>query len=73
MHPGAKAPRGPPVHPALEDQGDLVGAPEVEVVTDYLLEEHPSGEWAVEYLGEGELGLENRDVVAVAGPAVGRR
>jgi hypothetical protein len=54
----------------LEDQGDLIGTADVQVVTDDLLEEHPSGERAVEHLGEGELGLENGDVVAVAGPAV---
>jgi len=68
--PGAKASGCATGHAPRKDQGDLIGAPEVQVVTDHLLEEHPSGEWAVEHLGEGELGLEDRDVVAVAGPAV---
>jgi len=68
--PGAKAPGCATGHAPRKDQGDLIGATEVQVVTDHLLEEHPSGEWAVEHLGEGELGLEDRDVVAVAGPAV---
>ena len=42
--PGAKAPRGRPVDPPLEDQGDLIGTAQIEIVTDYLLEEHPSGQ-----------------------------
>jgi len=68
--PGAESPRGAPIHSPFEDQGDLIGTADVQVVTDDLLEEHPSGKWAVEHLGEGELGLENGDVVAVAGPTV---
>ena len=68
--PGAKAPGCTTGHSSRKDQGDLIWAAEVQVVTDNLLEEHPSGEWAVEHLPEGELGLEDRDVVAVAGPAV---
>lgn len=47
-----------------------VGASEVEVVADDRLEEDPPRAGPVEHLGQGELGLEDRDVVAVAGPSV---
>jgi hypothetical protein len=40
-HPGAKAPRRASADAALEDQGDLIGTSEIEVVTDHLLEEDP--------------------------------
>ena len=57
---------------AVEDQGDLVGAADVEVVADDLFEEHPSRDRFVEHLGQGELGLQDRQLVAVArGPVVG--
>ena len=45
----------------VEDQADLVGAAGVEVVADDVLEEHPSGDRAVQDLGQGELGLQDRD------------
>ena len=35
-----------------------------------LLEEHPPGQGAVEHLGQGELGLQDRDVVGVASVTV---
>src|SRR6266511_3149587 len=53
-----------------EDQADLVGAADVEVVVQYLLEEDPPGDRAVEHLGEGELGLQDRQLVAVPGRLV---
>ena len=56
---------------AVEDQAHLVGAADVEVVADDLLEEDPPRHRLVEHLGQGELGLQDRDVVAVAGGAVG--
>ena len=49
-----------------------VGASGVEVVADDVFEEHPPRNRAVQDLGQGELGLPDRDVVAVAGLAVGR-
>ena len=57
---------------AGEDQPDLVGAAQVEVVADDLLEEDPAGDRLVEHLGQGELGLQHRDLVPVAGDAVRR-
>jgi hypothetical protein len=56
---------------AVEDEADLVGAADVEVVADGLLEEDPSWDGLVEHLSEGELGLQDRDLVAVAGGVVG--
>ena len=50
----------------VEDQRDLVGAADVEVVLHDLLEEHPARHRFVEQLGQRELGLQNRQLVAVA-------
>jgi len=51
----------------------VVGASNVEVLADHLLEEHPARQRPIKHLGEGELGLQDRDVIAVAGPAIGAR
>ena len=73
--PGAETSRGT-VTPAtddaaLEDQTDLVGAPDVQVVPDHLFEEDPPRHRTVEHLGQGELSLQDRYVVPVPGGAVG--
>jgi hypothetical protein len=60
------------VDPAIEDQADLVGSAQVEVVADHLLEEDASRHRPVQHLGQGELRLQDRDVVAVAGGPVSR-
>ena len=57
----------------VEDELHMVGTAEVEVLAHDLLEEDPPLDGPVEHLGEGELGLEDRDVVADAGPAVRHR
>ncbi|MDT7697680.1 MAG: hypothetical protein QOJ30_5 [Pseudonocardiales bacterium] len=54
----------------VEDQADLVGASDVEVVPDDLLEEHPPTDGPIQYLGQGELRLQHRKVIAVAGGPV---
>ena len=59
------------MQPAVEDQADLVGAADVEVVADDLFEEHPARDRFVEHLGQRELGLQDRQVVAVAGGPIG--
>jgi hypothetical protein len=59
------------VDPPVEDEADLVGAPGVEVVADDLFEEHPPGHRAVQHLGQGELSLQHRALVAVARGSVG--
>ena len=69
-HPGAERSRcrvGPAADQlAVEDQGDLVGAADVEVVADDVFEEHPARNRLIEQLGQRELGLQNRQLVAVA-------
>ena len=74
-HPGAepsrRGARAAAHQAAVEDQADLIGAADVEVVADDLLEEDPTGHRVVEHLGQGELGLQDRQVVAVARVAIG--
>ena len=50
----------------VEDETDLIGAADVEVVADDLLEEDPTRDRCVEHLGQGELGPQDRQVVAAA-------
>ena len=52
--------------PAGEDQRDLVRAADVEIVPDDLLEEDLTGCRCVQDVGEGELGLQDGQLVAVA-------
>ncbi len=70
--PAGGGPRAGAHEAAVEDETDLVGAAEVEVVPDDLFEEDPPGDGPVEHLGEGELGVQDGEVVAVAGGSVGR-
>lgn len=69
--PSRGGPLAAAVDPPVEDQSDLVGAAEVEVVADDLFEEDPPAHGLVEHLGQGELRLQDREVVAVPGGAVG--
>ena len=55
---------------AAEDQAGLVRAADVQVVADDLLEEDPPVHRGVEGLGEGELRLQDRQLVAVPGRGV---
>ena len=75
-HAGAPPRRGrapaAQAHAAVKDQAGLVGPAEVEVLADQLLKEHAARVGAVQHLGERELGLQDRQLIAVAGPAVGR-
>jgi hypothetical protein len=54
-----------------EDQADPVGPAQIEVVPDDLLEEDPPGHGLVEHLGQGELCLQDGDVIPVARGPVG--
>src|SRR6202008_3335377 len=69
-HPGAKAGFRRARYPGIEDEFDLLRAAEIEVLADHLLEEHATMQGSVEDLGGGELRLQDRDIVAVAGLAV---
>lgn len=57
-------------HLAGEDDGDVVGAAERELVAEYALEPFPAGLGTVEDARVGELELAERDLVAVAALAV---
>ncbi len=57
----------------VKDERDAVRSSDVEVLADDFFEEHSPGEGSVQGLGEGELGLQDRDVIAVAGAAVRSR
>src|SRR5262249_29857970 len=57
---------------APEAEAHVVGPANVEVVADQLLEEDPPAHRGVEHLGEGELGLQDRQLIAVPGGGVVR-
>ena len=69
-HPGAKAPRGAPIDAAIEDQLHLARASDVQVLADDLLEEDAARHRSIEHLGQRELGLQDRQRVAVTGGPV---
>ena len=52
---------------ALEDQADLGGTADIEVLADDLLEEDTPGHRLIEHLGERELGLQDGELVAISG------
>lgn len=64
---GAEPSRGAPVDAAIKDELNLIRAAEIEVFTDHLFEKQAAMHGAIERLGQRELGLEDRDVVAEAG------
>ena len=68
---GAQPSRGAAGNPAVKDQLDLIEPAEIEVLTDHLFEKQPAVHRAIEHLGEGKLGLQDRDVVAIPGPSIG--
>jgi hypothetical protein len=74
--PGAEYPGGRALAAPLdlpgEDEADPVRAAQVQVVADDLLEEDPPAHRGVEHLGEGELRLQDGQLIAVSGGAVGR-
>ena len=67
---GAEPARRPAVNAPVEDQLHLAGSADVEILADDLLKEHTAGYWTIEHLSERELGLQNGDLVAIAGLAV---
>src|SRR6202049_3792886 len=56
---------------AVEDQRDLVGPSDVEVVSDDALEERPARGGTVEDRGVGDLELTERQLIAVPGGDIG--
>ena len=75
-HPGAEPARGWRAalghESAVKDQADLVRPADVEVVADDLFEEDPPGHRPVQHLGQGELGLQDRNLIPVPGVGVRR-
>ena len=65
--PGAEGPRGALGDAPLEDQAHAVGATEIEVFPDQVLEQMTPGHGSVEDLGAGEFGLKDRQLIAEAG------
>ena len=70
-HARAKARRRALVDAPAEDQLHLVRTAQVEILADHVFEECASVQRAVEHLGEGELGLQDRHLVEHAGTPVG--
>src|SRR6516165_4293963 len=68
---GAKSARRAICDLAIEDQFNLLRASKIEVLTDYVLEEQAAVGRSIEHLSQGEFGLEDRDIVAVTGVAIG--
>ena len=60
----------PPGKAAVEEELHPLGAAEVEVVADHLLEELAAVQRAIEDLSAADLELENGELVAVPGSAV---
>ena len=54
----------------VEDQRDPVRAAQVQVVADQLIEEDPPAHRGVQHLGQGELRLQHRQLIAVPGRGV---
>src|ERR687895_2281273 len=67
---GAEASGRTPGHPPGKDQLHLIGSAQVQVLADDFLEEDPAAEGSVQDLSQGELGLEDGNLVAVTGSAV---
>ena len=68
-----EAPRRATGHAPIKDELHLIGAADVEILSNDFFEEDPSGDRSIEDLREGELALEDRQVIAIAGLAVGGR
>ena len=54
-------------HPTIKDQLDLVRTPQVEILPQNLLEEHPPGQGSVEDLSKCKFGLQHGQVIRITG------
>ena len=70
---GVEGPRRAFGDPPVEDQADLLGSSQVEVLADHRLKEMAPGQGPVEHLGAGELRLQDGELEVVAGRVVRRR
>ena len=67
---GVKGPRRAFANPPIEDQADLLGPSQVEVLADHRLEQMAPGQGPVEHLGAGEFRLQDGELKVVAGRMV---
>ena len=72
QHAGAEAPGRAARDAPIEDQLHLIGTAEVEILADDLFEETAAGQRPIEDLGQRELGLQDRELIPIAGGAVRR-
>ena len=73
-HSRAKAPGRAPGHAPGKDQLHPIGSAEIEILPDHFLEEATARERSVQYLGQCELRLQDREPIPVAcGPMLGRK
>src|SRR5215213_8090269 len=66
-HPRAKASGSAFSHSTIEDQLHFAGIAEVEILMDHFLEEGAPSQRSVQYLSQGELSLQDRDIVKPPG------
>src|ERR1051326_7074194 len=72
--PSAKAAGSGFGHSSIEDQLDLLGPADIQIFTYHIPKEDPAADGAVKNRGQGQLDLENRDLVSVSGlPISGRK
>jgi hypothetical protein len=72
-HPGPKTPRCLLRHTAAKDQLDHVRTADVEILPDDLLGQNAATQRTVQDLGQGELGLQDGQLIAVVGLTIGCR
>src|SRR5437667_6016779 len=68
---GAEWPRCLPRDAAIENELHLIGPAEVELLTHHFFEEAAAGAGPIEDLGQGKFRLEDRELIAIPGRAVG--
>jgi hypothetical protein len=66
----AEAPRRATGDTPVEDQLHLIGSAEIEILPDDLLEETTPRDRPIEHLGQGELGLQDRELIPITGRPV---
>ena len=71
--PGAEAPGCSTRDASIEDQLHLIRTAEIEILADDFFEETAAGHRSIEDLREGELGLQDGELIAIPGGPVRRR
>ena len=71
--PSAETPGSGFGHAPIEDQLDLLGTADIQVFANHILEENPAADRTVQHLSQGQLDLQDRDLVSVSGLSVSGR